>query len=113
LLEQNFINQRQTTFYANKLAISSSVFTKKCKEFLGKPPSIIIQERVTLEAKKLIHLTRKSIKEIASILNFEDEHYFSRYFKNKQALLLPNLEKKLVYQLWQICPINKKIYPLR
>ena len=41
----------------------------------------LIQERVTLEAKKLLHLTYKSVKEIAAELNFEDEFYFSRYFK--------------------------------
>lgn len=36
-----------------------------------------------LEAKKEIHLTYKSIKEIARDLGFEDEFYFSRYFKKK------------------------------
>ena len=34
-----------------------------------------------LEAKKKLHLTYKSIKEIANELGFEDEFYFSRYFK--------------------------------
>lgn len=43
----------------------------------------MIQERIALEAKKLIHLTHKPIKEIAQELNFEDEFYFSRYFKKE------------------------------
>ncbi len=39
-------------------------------------------ERIILEAKKKLHLTRQSIKEIAYALNFTDEFYFSRFFKN-------------------------------
>jgi len=39
-----------------------------------------------LEAKKQLHLTHKSIKEIAFDLNFEDEFYFSRFFKKNVGL---------------------------
>ena len=41
---------------------------------------------MVLEAKKLLHLTYKSIKEIAQELDFEDEFYFSRYFKKEVGL---------------------------
>jgi YesN/AraC family two-component response regulator len=41
---------------------------------------------VILEAKKLIHLTHKSMKEIAAELNFDDENYFSRYFKKHTGI---------------------------
>ncbi|WP_222597054.1 helix-turn-helix domain-containing protein [Chitinophaga pinensis] len=34
-----------------------------------------------LEAKRQLHLTRRSIKEIAYSLQFSDEFYFSRFFK--------------------------------
>ncbi len=95
LLEESFINQRSTAFYANELALSSSVFTKRCKLVYGKTPSQLIQERVILEAKKLIHLTHKSFKEIAFLLNFEDEHYFSRYFK-KNTGITPTLFREKV-----------------
>lgn len=95
LLEQNFIMHRKTSFYANKLALSSSVFTKRCKSFYGKTPSQLIQERVILEAKKLIHLTYKNFKEIASLLNFEDEHYFSRYFKKNTGITPTSFRKKV------------------
>lgn len=80
-LEQFFIEQREVSFYADRLSISVNSLSKKVKKQYGKSPSIMIQERVILEAKKLLHLTTKPIKEIASILNFEDEYYFSRYFK--------------------------------
>lgn len=86
LLEQHFINERSPTFYASQFFLSTSAFGKKVKKHLGKTPSQLIQDRVILEAKKLLHLTHKSIKEIASELNFEDEFYFSRYFKKNVGL---------------------------
>lgn len=81
LVEKHFIREKSPSFYANLLNISPNTLSKKIKSEYGKTPSQIIQERVILEAKKLIHLTKKSIKEIAAELNFEDEHYFSKYFK--------------------------------
>lgn len=63
-------------------AFSVSAFSKKVKKHFGKTPTQLLQERTILEAKKQLHLTNQSVKEIASNLGFEDEFYFSRYFKN-------------------------------
>ncbi|PPL02188.1 helix-turn-helix domain-containing protein [Parapedobacter indicus] len=81
LLEEHFATTRSVSFYAGILNLSIDTFSRKIKRQLGKLPSTLIQERVILEAKKLLHLTYLSIKEIALKLHFEDEHYFSRYFK--------------------------------
>ncbi|WP_407509734.1 AraC family transcriptional regulator [Elizabethkingia anophelis] len=81
LLEENFSQEKSVNFYAEKLCLNTDTFSKKIKKQLGKTPSVFIQERIVLESKKLLHLTRLSIKEIAVQLNFQDEHYFSRYFK--------------------------------
>jgi AraC family transcriptional activator of pobA len=81
LLEENFMEERTPLFYANALAMAASTFTKQCTKRFGKAPSVMIQERVILEAKKHLHLSHKSSKEIASLMNFDDQHYFSRYFK--------------------------------
>lgn len=81
LVERHFIAEKSPAFYAGLLNLTPNSFSKKVKSIYGKTPSKIIQERVILEAKKLIHLTRKPMKEIAAELNFEDEFYFSKYFK--------------------------------
>lgn len=81
LLEANFSVRRSVNFYAEKMNLTVDVFSRKIKGQLGKSPSALIQERVVLESKKLLHLTHLSIKEIALKLHFDDEHYFSRYFK--------------------------------
>lgn len=86
LLEKNFRNERQHSFYAAQMGISPNNFSKICKQQFFKTPSTLIQERVILETKKLIHLTYKSMKEIAAELHFDDENYFSRYFKKHTGI---------------------------
>lgn len=81
LLEHFFMKQKSVHFYALKLNTTSEALGKKVKMAFGKPPSHLIRERIILEAKKKLHLSFRSIKEIAYELSFEDQYYFSRYFK--------------------------------
>lgn len=86
LLDTHFITHRSVAFYAELLHISPNSLTKKTRRFFSKTPSQLLQERVILEAKKRLHLTYKPIKEIATSLHFEDEFYFSRYFKKNVGI---------------------------
>lgn len=81
LLDTHYLTLHKPADYAAMLAISPDHFSKRCKLYYKKTPSQMIQERLILEAKKQLHLTHKSIKEVAFALNFEDEFYFSRFFK--------------------------------
>jgi AraC-like DNA-binding protein len=81
LLEQHYLTLHKPADYADLLAMSANNFTKRCTRYFKKSPSAMIQERLILEAKKQLHLTRRSIKEIAYALQFSDEFYFSRFFK--------------------------------
>jgi AraC family transcriptional regulator, transcriptional activator of pobA len=81
LLEQHYLTLHKPNDYAQLLAMSPNNFSKRCSRYFKKTPSQLIQERIVLEAKKQLHLTRLSIKEIAYALKFEDEFYFSRFFK--------------------------------
>lgn len=81
MLDKHFIQSRSVRFYADLYHLSVDAFSKKIKKRYGKSPSALIKERVVLEAKKLLHLTHKTIREIAAELGFEDEFYFSRFFK--------------------------------
>jgi len=81
LLEENYLSLRKPVDYADLLSMSRDNFTRRCTRYFRKSPSQLIQERLILEAKKQLHLTRQSIKEIAYNLQFQDEFYFSRVFK--------------------------------
>ena len=86
LLDSSFRTQRQVAFYAHQLSISPNALSKKIKKSIGKTPTQLIGERVVLEAKKLLHLTYKPVKQIADELGFDDEFHFSRYFKNSVGI---------------------------
>jgi len=81
LLDQHYLTLHKPNDYAQLLAITPNSFSKRCMRYFKKTPSQLIQERLMLEAKKRLHLTRQSIKEIAYALQFQDEFYFSRVFK--------------------------------
>jgi len=81
LLNEHFLTLHKPSDYAALLAMTTDNLAKRSAKYFKKTPSQLIQERLILEAKKQLHLTRKSIKEIAWNLKFGDEFYFSRVFK--------------------------------
>lgn len=81
LLDQHYLTLHKPNDYAQLLSMSPNNFSRRCARYFKKTPSQLIQERLILEAKKQLHLTRQSIKEIAYSLRFQDEFYFSRVFK--------------------------------
>jgi AraC-like DNA-binding protein len=81
LLDEHFLTLHKPSDYASLLAMTPDNFTKHSTRYFRKTPSQLIQERLILEAKKQLHLTRQSIKEVAYNLKFQDEFYFSRFFK--------------------------------
>ncbi|MFD1770309.1 helix-turn-helix domain-containing protein [Sphingobacterium suaedae] len=83
LLEEHFRSFRKTADYAQMLHMAADTLNRKCKRIFGKSATQLIDERLILEAKKKLHLTTDTIKEIAGALNFQDEYYFSRYFKKQ------------------------------
>ncbi|KGN72342.1 hypothetical protein HQ47_10420 [Porphyromonas macacae] len=86
LLEKHHLSERRVCFYADQLGVSSEVLSRKSRQAFRKTPTQLIQDRVIIAAKRLLHLSDKSIKEIAILLNFQDEFYFSRYFKKATGL---------------------------
>ncbi len=80
LLERNFITAKSPTEYAQQLNVSSSYLNECVKNTTGHPVSHHIQQRVILEAKRLLYYSDKSVKEIAMELGYDDYPYFSRLF---------------------------------
>lgn len=80
LLELNFITAKSPSEYAQQLNISLPYLNECVKNSTGYSVSHHIQQRVILEAKRLLFHTNKSVKEIASELGYDDYAYFSRFF---------------------------------
>jgi AraC family transcriptional activator of pobA len=81
LVEQHFNTLRLPKEYAAMLYITPNHLNALSKDILGKPAGAIIRDRILLEAKRLLTNGNLSIGEIAYQLNFEDNSYFTKFFK--------------------------------
>lgn len=79
-LECDFITAKRPAEYAQKLNISTPYLNECVKNTTGYSVSHQIQQRVILEAKRLLYHSDKSVKEIAADLGYDDYPYFSRLF---------------------------------
>lgn len=79
-LEQQYVTVKSATDYAKQLNVSTPYLNECVKTATGFPVSWHIQERVVLEAKRLLYHTDKSVKEIAGELGYDDYSYFTRLF---------------------------------
>ncbi|CAN5801510.1 helix-turn-helix domain-containing protein [soil metagenome] len=80
-IEENFKTKHSASDYADLLYISPKALAKITKTYFNKTLSSLINERIIIEAKRELYLTDKTVKEIAYELGYEDEFYFSRFFK--------------------------------
>jgi len=101
LLENNYTKLKSVSNYVKLIFISEKRLAQATTKVLGKSPKQIINDRILLEAKRLLVHTHLSIKEIGLNLGFEDPAYFVRYFKkNTQTTPVEFREtylKKLAY----------------
>jgi AraC family transcriptional activator of pobA len=80
LLERHYINDKRPAAYAQKLHLSTPYLNECVKNATGYSVSHHLQQRVILEAKRLLSHSDKSVKEIAASLGYDDYPYFSRLF---------------------------------
>lgn len=89
LLEQCFKEHHDVAHYAQALALTPRQLSERTKRMVGKTAKQVIEDRLTLEAKRYLRFTNKSVKTIAYELGYEDPSYFSKVFK-KVTNLSPN-----------------------
>lgn len=94
-IELHFKTIHAPSNYADLLNISAKALAKLTKTHFNKTLTDMISERIIIEAKRELYLTNKAVKEIAYELGYEDEHYFSRFFKTN-ADVSPQLYRETV-----------------
>lgn len=85
LVNQHFADQHSVSFYADKLNITAGHLNDVIKQHFGVSAKEFIQNRIFLEAKRLLQYSSMTVAEIAWKLNFQDDSYFIRAFKNKMG----------------------------
>ena len=83
LVEQNYKSVKFPKKYAALMNISEKHLNRICKACLNKTTTDIIADRVIVEAKRLLIISKFSISQVAEELGYIDNAYFSRLFKKK------------------------------
>lgn len=81
LVNEHFLKVKKIQAYAKMLHIPPAQLTSICKNASGKTPTMLLNERIVLEAKTLLSNTHLSIKEITDVLDFSDASNFVKFFK--------------------------------
>ncbi len=81
LIEENFREKRLPKTYAEMLAITPNHLNALANEITGQSAGALIRKRVLLESKRLLANSDMMVSQIADALNFEDNAYFTRFFK--------------------------------
>lgn len=83
LVENHYLQHHPVSFYSDQLHVSSRKLNDICKEFNDSTCSNIINDRIVLEAKKMLLHSDQSVKDTQYALNYKDAAYFNRFFKSK------------------------------
>jgi AraC family transcriptional activator of pobA len=83
LVEENFRNERQLNFYAEKLAMTVDRLNDHVKRATGVTAGHLIRQRVLTEAKRQLVFTTQPIHDIAYDLAFADPSHFARFFRKQ------------------------------
>ncbi len=97
LVENHYRTEHEVQFYAAELNKSPKTLANFFALYGHKTPLQIIQERITLEAKRLFYYTDKTSKEITYDLGFDDPAHFSRFFKNQTAASPSEFKKSIKF----------------
>lgn len=81
MIENQFTQLHTVQEYADLLNTAIRTLHKSVNECSNKTPLVLINERIMLEAKRMIRYSDMMIKEIAAYLGYEDTSYFVKLFK--------------------------------
>lgn len=82
-LETRFTSWHQVSDYATRLGYSTRTLNRLARENAGLSAKQLIDERIVLEAKRLLVHGADPVARIAADLGFEDASNFSKYFRQR------------------------------
>jgi AraC-like DNA-binding protein len=95
LLSKHVKTERNLPFYANRLYVTPKYLTQTVKKLTGKTAGTYIDELVIVEAKNLLRDPSLTIAQVADLLYFSDQFFFSKFFKRYTGIT-PSVYRKSV-----------------
>ncbi|WP_456459891.1 helix-turn-helix domain-containing protein [Reichenbachiella sp.] len=94
-IEKNYKEEHSVQFYADLLNVQPRALNAATRKYAERSTGELIQERLLLEAQRILFHEDKRVKEICYELGFDDPAYFTRFFK-KHTGLAPQFYKEQV-----------------
>jgi AraC-like DNA-binding protein len=85
-VESYFIQERQIGFYTSAFNITEKHLNDICNRHFNCGLKKILHDRLMQESRRLLLSSELSVAEIAYKLNFDDDSYFNKVFKNSTGL---------------------------
>lgn len=83
LIEQHHVTERTLAFYAEALGVTPDHLSRTCRKVARKSALQMLQDRLMLEARRLLAYTAMPVVQVAEQLGFADTAYFSRVFRRE------------------------------
>lgn len=84
LLEQQYKNQHQLKFYAQRLGYAESTISRACIRAQGDSAKVVIDKRIVLEAKRMLVHSQATVAEVGFYLGFSEATNFIKFFKRME-----------------------------
>ena len=94
LVEENFRHERRVSWYGEQLCITPKYLSETVKQISRRTPNEWIDNFVTLEVRVLLKNSTMSIKEIAQTMNFPNQSFLGKYFKEHVGMSPSDYRKK-------------------
>lgn len=86
LIEENYHKNLSVNQYADRLSITPNHLTQVVKGIMGKTSVQLLKEKTITEIKRMLQHSDLTITQIADLMHFPDQSYFSKYFRKETGL---------------------------
>ncbi|WP_242928937.1 AraC family transcriptional regulator [Pontibacter vulgaris] len=83
LIDAHYKEHLPVSYYAQQLNVSAKQLNEICKRAIGQTTTELIQNRIILEAQRLLAYADLTVTQVAAELGYFDATYFFRFFKKK------------------------------
>jgi len=94
VLDKQFREVKSVSRYARQIHVSEKRLNQATSQILGRTPKQLIDDRVMLEAKRLLVHSERAIKDIAFDLGFSEPTNFIKYFRKHSKLTPTEFREK-------------------
>lgn len=96
LVEKHFRQKHKVSEYADLLFKSPKTIANLFHKHSHKTPLMVINERILLEAKRLLRYSQKTSEEIALELGYKEAGHFSKFFKKHTGMSPISFKKEVL-----------------